>query len=77
MERHTQGGDASVEARRPEFDGKKADNPHRGRRQGDPATFDSAAKFRYAGSSSTSLSRWITQIRRVRNASGTATRVAG
>ena len=36
MERHTQGGDASVEARRPEFDGKKADNPHRGRRQGDP-----------------------------------------
>ena len=36
VERHTQGGDASVEARRPESDGKKADNPHRGRRQGDP-----------------------------------------
>ena len=53
MERHTQGGDASVEARRPEFDGKKADNPHRGRRPREiPATFDRAPpSFRYAGSS--------------------------
>ena len=30
--------------------------------------------FRYAGSSSTSLSRWTTPIRRARNASGTAVR---
>ena len=34
--------------RRRQVDGKKADNPHRGRRQGDPWTFVSRG-FRYAG----------------------------
>ena len=58
-----------------EFYGKKADNPHRGRRQGDPCDLRQPRHvFANAGSSSTSLSRWTTPIRRARNASGTAVR---
>ena len=38
-----------MEAKTAKFDGKKADNPHRGRRQGNPATFASGAKFSLCG----------------------------